>query len=928
MGQDDANINEALNKLLALDLEELIEHIQWQELLSITLYYVSVSGTLVTDQVKIKCMKFLLRLAMGLPGHQAYEATLALLTYLYHDLSIVSCSSFVVPPSHLHRVEIYKKALERDLYYTQVSCVAALLFYNATGEDSEGIGMARHFLSLSEKEIDRLVSLVFIILTTRGYMSSIPSEDEQIFVPIMDLLGLSRFGPKAFNPTFISSWYRLSLQPSILSHSFATGFVNFLSGRLQQESYVLLRELDGGNKSLYKSTDDNSCWDYCVRIWSFYAVLWIGLITPHFDRKHILETLLMIPTEHQSEYPLEKLYSFTLNHQTPEHFGMVPKISVLNDFNKNYSQLDGKGHYLTQFMKMIGETVSPSSSSMDEEEHSSSIIKSTISLVTRVWCNLIENNFSELYCIMDAICAIYTSIPTKLSSCLVLKDTEILFSTTNGYLQTFLFFLERTAELSEEERQVEDSILEQHQTFFDIIVQTQGDLIADILSKSQLSSVSASSHIVQTRLDIFLSIVYAKKSPFHPVTNFTMGMVGDVMDAKAVVSLIDASFIFPARLCDYSMMLLELLNISSQKIENSQEICVHLRDLLKKCLDLIEMVISSSDGTNNYQQLQEYLALSPALRTLCGFICRLCTSECCMKMWDMNDHRLQDTDLLTIDMIVACHHVYNCRQNLKYSIHESQEAFITRISSSSNIWSKEPLSIYTNAFCQELELFQRNTSTSSNNSKGKDGTICTVIGTNIPTILYFMNTINSLVGDGSISNKSLLKKEFNMDFVVLGYSLFANVCPIFALQLNEIESQEQIADEKLENCLKLYEIRTIARFLSFFLKENKQFTQNYSEQVMHGNVVPWNCLRTMIGNTEFSENNDLCSIILDDLIQDTTNLNHDQRKQLKLSRLQTLLKSCESEGSRDHGQEGEEQLIGFANAREGVIKQLLDLVQI
>ena len=112
------------------------------------------------------------------------------------------------------------------------------------------------------------------------------------------------------------------------------------------------------------------------------------------------------------------------------------------------------------------------------------------------------------------------------------------------------------------------------------------------------------------------------------------------------------------------------------------------------------------------------------------------------------------------------------------------------------------------------------------------------------------------------------------------------------------------------------------------LKENKQFTQNYSEQVIHGNVVPWNCLRTIIGNTEFSENNDLCSIILDDLIQDTTNLNHDQRKQLKLSRLQTLLKSCESEGSGDHGQEGEEQLIGFANARVGVIKQLLDLVQI
>ena len=66
-------MNEALRKLLELELDELIEHPQWQEVLSITLYYLMVSSTLVTDQVKIKCMKFLLRLAMGLPGHQAWR---------------------------------------------------------------------------------------------------------------------------------------------------------------------------------------------------------------------------------------------------------------------------------------------------------------------------------------------------------------------------------------------------------------------------------------------------------------------------------------------------------------------------------------------------------------------------------------------------------------------------------------------------------------------------------------------------------------------------------------------------------------------------------------------------------------------------------------------------------------------------------------
>ena len=126
VGQEDANVNEALRKLLELELDELIEHPQWQEVLSITLYYLMVSSTLATDQVKIKCMKFLLRLAMGLPGHQAYEATIALLTYLYHDLTTASSSSTLLPPSHLNRVALCKKALERDLHYSQVSCLSDL----------------------------------------------------------------------------------------------------------------------------------------------------------------------------------------------------------------------------------------------------------------------------------------------------------------------------------------------------------------------------------------------------------------------------------------------------------------------------------------------------------------------------------------------------------------------------------------------------------------------------------------------------------------------------------------------------------------------------------------------------------------------------------------------------------------------------------
>ena len=42
-----------------------------------------------------------------------------------------------------------------------------------------------------------------------------------------------------------------------------------------------------------------------MRIWSFYAVMWIELVVPQLECKNILDVLLMIPMEQQCEYPLE-----------------------------------------------------------------------------------------------------------------------------------------------------------------------------------------------------------------------------------------------------------------------------------------------------------------------------------------------------------------------------------------------------------------------------------------------------------------------------------------------------------------------------------------------------------------------------------------------------------------------------------------------
>jgi hypothetical protein len=65
---DHSLINEALEKFLAFDVYELVEHPQWQELISTTLYHLSVDSS--SGDIKVKCIHFLMRLVFGLPGVQ------------------------------------------------------------------------------------------------------------------------------------------------------------------------------------------------------------------------------------------------------------------------------------------------------------------------------------------------------------------------------------------------------------------------------------------------------------------------------------------------------------------------------------------------------------------------------------------------------------------------------------------------------------------------------------------------------------------------------------------------------------------------------------------------------------------------------------------------------------------------------------------
>ena len=111
---DESSVEEALTKLLNFDIEELIEHPQWHELLSLTLYYLYISDS--SDKMKIKTMRFLLRLCLGMPGFQAVEAIIALFSYLFHSLPCIPSSSpnvFVLSPSHTNRLELMRSSLER-----------------------------------------------------------------------------------------------------------------------------------------------------------------------------------------------------------------------------------------------------------------------------------------------------------------------------------------------------------------------------------------------------------------------------------------------------------------------------------------------------------------------------------------------------------------------------------------------------------------------------------------------------------------------------------------------------------------------------------------------------------------------------------------------------------------------------------------------
>ena len=117
---DEEKVEEALAKLLDLDLDELIEHPQWHELLSLTLYYLQVP--VISDNLKIKTMRFHVRLCLGMPGFQAVEATLAMLSYLYHELSVapVSSTASVLSPSHPDRIEIIRTSVARSTDTLQV----------------------------------------------------------------------------------------------------------------------------------------------------------------------------------------------------------------------------------------------------------------------------------------------------------------------------------------------------------------------------------------------------------------------------------------------------------------------------------------------------------------------------------------------------------------------------------------------------------------------------------------------------------------------------------------------------------------------------------------------------------------------------------------------------------------------------------------
>ena len=85
-------------------------------------------------------------------------------------------------------------SIYRDLAYSQVSSLAAVLCYTAAGSavESEGVGMAQHFLSVGERDIDRMISMAFLLLSSKGVMVSSPCGKE-CFVHIMDLIALSRF---------------------------------------------------------------------------------------------------------------------------------------------------------------------------------------------------------------------------------------------------------------------------------------------------------------------------------------------------------------------------------------------------------------------------------------------------------------------------------------------------------------------------------------------------------------------------------------------------------------------------------------------------------------------------------------------------------------------------------------------------------------
>lgn len=626
-----------------MDIDELVEHPQWQELISTALYHVTKkrrdSGG-INDELKSLCIRFITRLAIGLPGPQAADSAAALLIYLLGDLERITDEASLDIPV-MEKQAATAQLLKDPLVASQIGCLVSILFFNPTASQSEPPGIGRSFLACTGREVDRMMSMVFLIISTKAYSVEI-STGGSLQICVADILSFVNFAEGGFTQNILPSWQKSVSGPSVFGHALSTGFARLLYRRLMHLSTDLVER---------SSTLPNLT---AVRSWVFYANLWATLIEPYIEHTELVDLILSkgFAEFKNDELVLEHVHTFWLKDIPSETFALAPKVVPVESGNKKFNQLEGRTEYLQCLM---------SRQSGDQDEHpTSNLLCTSLKTISEVLQVLIAfNQFTE-----DSF-ETTSSVFSKLfqnKDCL--RDSQLekrLDDIAICFLESFKTALtsDRTTFISHLSYRFLDTVIESH-----------GNLYSNRKSDGRID-LSPGYY-----LNVFIDIIFSERFLYNPEAIFSSATVQTDFGA------IDDSYYLLAKLCEYAIIIIDGVPASDDSLASA------LLSLTDRCVVMFDKLPRSS--------FLHLLEASPVARSVAAYLCKhVALSPVPLTFGDIS--------MESLTLIISCAHADNCTSCLHLATRNSLSAMLKFCKYQSEFISSSAITLYTAILARDLD---------------------------------------------------------------------------------------------------------------------------------------------------------------------------------------------------------------------------------